>query len=196
MDWRNRVIGAQSEIERAKQYFEKMREKYLRDDVYTIREASDGTKSLVVLKRPKRRTIENKAIKRANLDNFLCKIEDLPDYWKVKDSADEGLHHAFQVLYDAQDGMRQIIASLQDKHLQRLYKKRREIYDAYINSQEWRQKREQVLQLKGSACFVCGCDYDDIHHLHYETLGDECTRNDLEPVCRACHLEIHSEETP
>ena len=67
-------------------------------------------------------------------------------------------------------------------------------YKDYINSPEWRRKREQYWQSKlSSNCYCCDTPRHKGMHLHhrtYKNLGNERLM-DLVPVCQACHSEIH-----
>lgn len=66
-------------------------------------------------------------------------------------------------------------------------------YDKYIASPEWDDKRRQILARAGGCCERCGCKAPlAVHHLHYETLGDE-DLGDLEALCEDCHTVADSE---
>ena len=69
---------------------------------------------------------------------------------------------------------------------------RRNIYDEYMCSQEWYEKRKECFSTHGLNCLDCGSVATDIHHLHYETLGDEDPQNDLHPLCNSCHHHRHT----
>jgi hypothetical protein len=61
-------------------------------------------------------------------------------------------------------------------------------YKEYISSSGWKAKREERLQIDEYKCVVCkGNDGLQVHHLHYETLGNENARTDLVTACRKCH---------
>ena len=67
-------------------------------------------------------------------------------------------------------------------------------YKKYIKSQEWKEKRQAELE----ACdFKCECDggcireATQIHHLHYDTLGNE-SMEDLQALCAKCHMSKSS----
>ena len=65
------------------------------------------------------------------------------------------------------------------------------LYESYLQSPEWENKRNQAINIHGSLCVFCGSEYKDIHHLSYERVGNECVETDLVPLCRKCHGEIH-----
>ena len=55
--------------------------------------------------------------------------------------------------------------------------------------------RQAVLKRAGDACEGCGDGRVrlEMHHLHYDTVGIE-TPDDLEALCRSCHLGRHLDE--
>lgn len=62
------------------------------------------------------------------------------------------------------------------------------IYNEYISSPEWRAKRQERLEIDGHRCVVCHLTDDlEVHHLHYESLGNEDALNDLVTVCKRHH---------
>jgi len=68
-------------------------------------------------------------------------------------------------------------------------------YNAYMNSNEWRKKRQERLTLDGYQCQMCGSkDHLEVHHVSYERLGKE-TMDDLITLCFTCHNKIHSAQS-
>jgi len=66
-----------------------------------------------------------------------------------------------------------------------------EAYQAYLNSPEWRAKRQDVLALAGYRCVACGKTIDlEVHHITYERIYRELV-NDLLALCQNCHKEAH-----
>lgn len=68
-----------------------------------------------------------------------------------------------------------------------------EEYKAYINSQQWKRKRQQAIDRAGNQCQVCGVYGTrqtrlEVHHKTYERFKNE-RPEDLEVVCQPCHLE-------
>lgn len=67
-------------------------------------------------------------------------------------------------------------------------------YRSYIQSKEWRAKREAYWNSKlPKDCYVCGAERTKGFHLHhrtYKNLGSERLM-DLVPVCPLCHELIH-----
>lgn len=64
-------------------------------------------------------------------------------------------------------------------------------YEQYLQTALWRMRRNRALRLSEYHCQRCGAPRQlQVHHLTYERLGDELDE-DLEVVCRGCHLGIH-----
>lgn len=77
----------------------------------------------------------------------------------------------------------------------------RAFYDTYIASDLWRARRaawagwaEGQLASEPIRCLVCRQPWrlhrDDLHHCDYDRLGHEADE-DLWPLCRRCHTELH-----
>lgn len=62
-------------------------------------------------------------------------------------------------------------------------------YHEYINSPQWKVKREERLKIDGYKCVICKGETGlQVHHLHYESLGNEDPLRDLITVCSGqCH---------
>lgn len=64
-------------------------------------------------------------------------------------------------------------------------------YQKYIKSEAWKRKRTERLEIDNHKCVVCKHDGSiyplSVHHIHYETLGDEDPVRDLITVCGPCH---------
>jgi len=64
-------------------------------------------------------------------------------------------------------------------------------YHQYIQSEEWRVKREAVFSKYGRACVCCKSKENlHVHHCTYVNLGYEDIA-DLRPLCKKCHDEVH-----
>lgn len=189
-DWRKEIEEIEGQLSRAKEYFKNAKKKYVDESVYTKRIASNGVFSLMKTDASFVRMV-SKAVKKIEMDDFLMSVDDLPNYYHFKSSVRRQMDYVVSEVQHYQEKIRDRINELEDHHIKKIYKKRKELYDSYLVSEEWRQKRQEVISIKGDCCFICGDKYDDIHHLHYQTLGDECPENDLEPVCRKCHKKIH-----
>jgi 5-methylcytosine-specific restriction endonuclease McrA len=63
-------------------------------------------------------------------------------------------------------------------------------YEAYIRSQEWRDKAE-ALKTEAGECAMCGSGVNlEVHHRTYARLGREHPL-DLIVLCRPCHARYH-----
>lgn len=60
-------------------------------------------------------------------------------------------------------------------------------YKTYINSPEWKKKRERAFKLLGRKCQKCGNTKKlEVHHLTYDNLYNESV-SDVEIVYNTCH---------
>lgn len=65
-------------------------------------------------------------------------------------------------------------------------------YYAYLDSPEWKRKREQRLEIDGHKCVLCGATERqgstlNVHHLTYDNMYQEDVQHDLVTLCRTCH---------
>jgi hypothetical protein len=69
-------------------------------------------------------------------------------------------------------------------------------YAEYLNSPEWKQRRQESLRRAKYTCARCGrikpAAQLHVHHLTYERLGNELP-SDLQVVCLVCHREADEE---
>ena len=78
-----------------------------------------------------------------------------------------------------------------EKHQYNITESRFAIYQNYIASDKWKEKRVLALERDNYLCQKCKIkSASDVHHLSYENLGNE-NLNELLSLCRECHLEIH-----
>jgi uncharacterized Zn finger protein len=64
-------------------------------------------------------------------------------------------------------------------------------YCNYLNSREWKKKREVVLRRDNYKCQHCNVNpAENVHHLSYKNIYEE-PLEDLISVCKECHLLIH-----
>lgn len=65
-------------------------------------------------------------------------------------------------------------------------------YDAYLQSDGWKDKRREALHRASNRCQVCNSQTSlDVHHRTYERLGFE-HNEDLTVLCRECHELFHA----
>ncbi len=68
---------------------------------------------------------------------------------------------------------------------------KKEKYHQYLNSDEWKIKRLEVINKKWCNCEKCWSDKDiQIHHWTYRRLYKEEIK-DLFVLCNNCHYELH-----
>lgn len=73
----------------------------------------------------------------------------------------------------------------------RKYDPRSMAYDAYLQTDEWKQIREMAFQRDGRKCTKCGStQYLQAHHLNYSRRGREKLK-DLTTLCSTCHQRHH-----
>lgn len=61
-------------------------------------------------------------------------------------------------------------------------------YNAYINSDVWREKRKKRLEIDGYKCLICDSNEGlEVHHMTYANLGQEDIKNDLVTLCKPHH---------
>jgi hypothetical protein len=63
-------------------------------------------------------------------------------------------------------------------------------YQAYLSTEHWKNKRQEVLSIRGCKCEKCGEWGNEIHHLSYDNLWKE-PLNDLQVLCDDCHEATH-----
>jgi len=74
---------------------------------------------------------------------------------------------------------------------QRLLELRTMPYEEYLQTPEWRQKREQALVRDNYCCRLCNSDERlHVHHQTYERRGNE-DLEDLTTLCEECHERFH-----
>ncbi len=66
-------------------------------------------------------------------------------------------------------------------------------YKVYLQTFEWKEKREHALDSAGNRCRLCnyGGEGLEVHHRTYENRGDERIL-DLIVLCRECHAKFHN----
>ena len=65
-------------------------------------------------------------------------------------------------------------------------------YRGYLNSNKWKELREQKLKETGGTCQICcGTENLNVHHRTYERIGDE-NLSDLTVLCRTGHTKFHA----
>ena len=61
-------------------------------------------------------------------------------------------------------------------------------YYEYLESKEWKAKRQEAFAYYGERCSLCGKKKNlQVHHIHYKSLGNEDVK-DLTILCGGCHV--------
>ncbi len=91
-------------------------------------------------------------------------------------------------------GLRDHLQKLSDEFRLNKNKEWWQNYSAYLKTDQWKHKRQQVLEREN---FLCqGCNYSKaihVHHTTYENLGDELLFQ-LVALCVQCHNKLHPEK--
>ena len=67
----------------------------------------------------------------------------------------------------------------------------KEEYIDYLKSDDWKERRKQLMEEVDWVCYKCGEKATQLHHLNYNNLGEEVLDEDVIAVCKDCHDEIH-----
>lgn len=188
---RQRIEAASYNLERCKEYFTNVAHEVIyKKTVYARNTASNGTKQLMAMGITGR--TNNDLLKHSTLDGYVITLDCLPDYKEMRRRMDPHIRALEKILQESKQEYIDHYMAMKDYHQGECYRERREAYDDYLASEEWEDKRRECLDHHGRECADCGATGSlDVHHLHYETLGDEDAAADLMPLCRACHMERH-----
>ena len=67
-------------------------------------------------------------------------------------------------------------------------------YKTYLASREWRLKRKELFTYNGDKnCERCRAPATQVHHVTYNSIGNECVISDIQAVCRDCHEYLSAE---
>lgn len=67
-------------------------------------------------------------------------------------------------------------------------------YREYLKSDDWRERRKELMEEADWCCSSCGEKATQLHHLSYGNLGEEELEVDVVALCNNCHKEIHGKE--
>lgn len=62
--------------------------------------------------------------------------------------------------------------------------------NVYLKSDEWKHKRELIMDFYEWKCQECNNKATDLHHINYDNIFKE-KFDDLKPLCRICHQNKH-----
>jgi len=68
---------------------------------------------------------------------------------------------------------------------------RKENYERYLRSAEWRELRDTALARTGGFCQLCGDFAQQVHHVQYPKQFGQEHPHSLVPVCDRCHKTSH-----
>lgn len=69
--------------------------------------------------------------------------------------------------------------------------KKKQEYQDYLKSEQWKDLRAQVYQRAQSKCELCGRTAAAIHHIKYPKNYSEDSLGNLVAVCKRCHMKLH-----
>ena len=64
-------------------------------------------------------------------------------------------------------------------------------YIFYLRSEDWKERRKELMAEAEGLCSECGGKATQLHHLNYKNLGFEILGADVVALCSSCHKEIH-----
>lgn len=83
-----------------------------------------------------------------------------------------------------------------DREVERITREIR--YEGFMKSRTWKNIKLAKLEAVGWKCERCGRDVNDpveisldVHHKTYERFGGDERMDDLEVLCRFCHIKHH-----
>ena len=84
-----------------------------------------------------------------------------------------------------------VVLGLKDPRERKKVSKKDE-YNNYLKSNQWRIFRELILFERGNYCENCNEWFEslDMHHIHYNNFKKEL-RQDVLVLCKDCHTELH-----
>jgi len=92
-----------------------------------------------------------------------------------------------------QEKHRQKIEATTRNLIEQFESEKHEHYQEYLQSENWRKKRQMVLARARGICEGCGLNQPyEAHHLTYARCGDEMLF-DLVALCSSCHRKLHQE---
>jgi len=71
---------------------------------------------------------------------------------------------------------------------------KQELHREYLKSSVWKKIRLAALKHYGAICSKCGEFGSDVHHKTYQRWGGNEKMEDLEILCRDCHVVLHKVE--
>ena len=188
-DWKLEFLKINDRISDLNE-IKKLKFPYFEDEIPIVRELSDGQLRFYKIRKP---VIDCRVVKKADVLNSLTiPLKNLPKY-----SACETIKKITDMWFLMVDHLNSEVNIQRNKfdseNIFPLYQERKMLYfNEYLMSPEWAIKRQMCLSIHGTKCLKCGADYESIHHISYENIGDEDPKNDLIPICVSCHKKEHN----
>jgi len=64
-------------------------------------------------------------------------------------------------------------------------------YIEYLKSEDWKERRQELMEQAGWVCSECGEKATQLHHVNYNNIGMEELEDDVIAICNDCHNKIH-----
>lgn len=67
-------------------------------------------------------------------------------------------------------------------------------YKEQLKTDEWKEKRQEIIDIYGNRCVGCGCKSKiEVHHTRYFSglMAWEYSNDNLAPLCPECHANFH-----
>lgn len=175
---------------------EKKKEWSIPSNCFLFKRINSNGATCVVMVKINGHTLQREVIKKSILDNLGLSINDLPDYSlykQVKKSFTEWFYHNVNLRLRYEFiGAKSKSDEFFDFNCGKAYLFRREVYEEYLSSHEWQEKRMECFAHHGAECLDCGANATDVHHQNYDNLCDEDVKKDLVPLCSICHKTRHA----
>lgn len=132
-------------------------------------------------------TMKNDA-KRVRKQCFLCGNSDAKTY----------KHSLFKDIYKLPKYQPELKSefikkSFENRELRKEIGAKRYYNDVYLNSDEWKSKRENTLIRDNYECVCCEEKATQVHHINYNHIFNE-KEKELISVCKDCHSGIHGDK--
>lgn len=82
------------------------------------------------------------------------------------------------------------IRELHTKQSEYSFNARHSQYEEYLNTSDWKYKRDIIMSRFNHVCQICGSKATQVHHITYEHIQNEYPF-ELVPLCRQCHKDWH-----
>ena len=141
------------------------------------------------------------ACKRYEFEQYGLTENDLPneiEYNKFQVSKNKLFWYKSKLVHFYFDNLKSINYQVCAAIKYPLYEKRKKLYEWYMKSNDWSMKRNECMEIHSGYCVDCFENngiYENaqcVHHLHYDSLGNEDVKKDIIPLCGDCHKKRHN----